>query len=159
MAQIMEPWRRTPRREVERQPRHNVMKCLAYGTWVDLSTAPEGEKWGISQEAATVFSLEQVILEHHLHPWTKRHEAALIKLGLSDNQQSTIEIYVLDAKPADLAYPEPQTIEDGKHCVVTPATVQGPSLVRKGSGHIEQTTCVGRIENIRFELISCPPRA
>ncbi len=49
------------------------------------------------------------------HAWPKGNEAALVKLGLANDQERSIDIQILQTKPGNLTYSEAKAIQQGKN--------------------------------------------
>src|SRR5262245_17321638 len=106
----MQPWSGHAGRNVEPQPRQQRVKGLAEREFADRATLAEGKQRRLGVGTRAV-SLLDVAYEALAHTRTKGHKPSLIELGIADQQRGVVEPDIAHQQSADLAHPQPQSIQ------------------------------------------------
>lgn len=148
MSEVMETWRRTTCRDLKPQARNKGVERLAYRVGVDLAAVRKGEDRSVRRKDFRVLSPGLLVLpKQRRHAGAKRHEPALVELGLSDQQQLSVEVDITQPKTADFADPQPQAVEDGEDHMVSGPSHRRLRVVRQAFGKCQQPPCCRHVED------------
>ena len=122
-------WNREP------ELRHEMVKGLTDGTGADAPAAAEREhRCRRRDRLGRPRPTGEVIAQHHVDARTKGDEAALVELGLSNDQQIAGQIDIPDAQPRHLSDSQSHPIEQREDDPIGLASAHGAALVGQLAG-------------------------